>query len=74
MLKSLNILIFILGISLIVIGYTHDIKDKCTPRIEYRYIPKNTYHNLLYNDDIHSGFLADMGNLTHQNFADFMNE
>jgi hypothetical protein len=51
MIKTLNMFFFIFGIILIVVGYTHNIKEVCHPRIEYRFIPKNTYDDLLYDND-----------------------
>ena len=39
--KSIAILLLIIGIVMIVIGYLKD-KDNCdVPKIEYRYIPRN---------------------------------
>ena len=47
MIKSFNMIIFLFGIILVVIGYTHNIKEECHPKIEYRFIPKNTYEKLI---------------------------
>ena len=51
MLQITNMLIFVSGIILIVIGYTHNIKEECSPKIEYRFIPKNMYDDLSYNSN-----------------------
>jgi hypothetical protein len=62
MIKSLNMLIFVFGICLILIGYTHNIKEVCQPKIEYRYIPKNTYNDLLYGNGVVESVWKDMSN------------
>lgn len=65
MLKSINLMIFLIGIILIVIGYTHNINEQCHPKIEYRYIPKNTYDDLLYDNESTEGIWKDMN---HDNY------
>lgn len=62
MIKSLNMLIFIFGISLILIGYTHNIKEVCQPKIEYRFIPKNIYNDILYDNSTMESVWKDMSN------------
>jgi predicted membrane protein len=62
MIKSFNMIIFLFGIILVVIGYTHNIKEECHPKIEYRFIPKDTYENLLYDNDVTESVWKDMSN------------
>ena len=50
--KSIVLLIFLIGIILIVIGYTKT-TDKCPPpKIEYRFIPRNFYEEQLQPNNI----------------------
>jgi hypothetical protein len=61
MIKTFNMMIFLFGIVLIVIGYTHNIKEECImDKIEYRFIPKNTYNDLLYNNEMTEQVWKDM--------------
>lgn len=60
MLKLFNMILFVTGIILITLGYTHNIKSQCIPRIEYRYITKNTYDDLLYGNDMVEDVWKDM--------------
>ena len=63
MIKTFNMMIFLFGIVLIVIGYTHNIKEECIKdKIEYRFIPKNTYNDLLYNYEMTEQVWKDMNN------------
>jgi len=62
MIRTFNMLLFVFGIILIVIGYTHNIKEECHPRIEYRFIPKNTYDDLLYDNENVEQVWKDMKN------------
>ena len=56
--KSLILILFIVGLVLVVIGYTENYKKCELPKVEYRYIPRNFYeeqvteHNLknVYSD------------------------
>jgi hypothetical protein len=49
MLKSLNMVVFLFGIILIVMGYSYNIQEVHHPKIEYRYIHKNLYDDLIYS-------------------------
>jgi len=53
-------IIFVLGIILITIGYTHNIKEVCYPKVEYRYIHKNMYDDLIYNSNLKETIWKDM--------------
>ena len=60
MIKTFNMMIFLFGIVLIVLGYTHNIKEESMPKIEYRFIPKNTYDDLLYDNETTETVWKDM--------------
>ena len=62
MLRVFNMMLFVAGIILITIGYTYNIKAECIPKIEYRYITKNTYDDLLYGNDMVEDVWHDMTN------------
>ena len=62
MIKSLNMIIFLFGIILIVIGYTYNIKEECHPKIEYRFIHKNLYDDLIYGNNVTESVWKDMSN------------
>jgi len=52
MIKSFVLLLFLIGIILIVIGYTKS-KMKCPPpKIEYRFVPRSFYEEQLSPDNI----------------------
>lgn len=56
--KSLILILFIVGLILVVVGYTENYKKCDIPKVEYRFIPRNFYeeqvteHNLknMYSD------------------------
>ena len=50
--KSIVILLFIIGVIMILVGYTRQYSICPNPKIEYRYIPRTFYDEQLTNQNI----------------------
>jgi hypothetical protein len=50
--KSIIILLFIIGVSMVLVGYTRQYSICPNPRIEYRYIPRTFYDEQLSNENV----------------------
>ena len=70
MLKSLNMVVFLFGIILIVIGWCHNIQEEHPPKIEYRYIHKNLYDDLIYEGGGDEVVWKDMSSINPYNEYD----
>jgi hypothetical protein len=50
--KSIIILIFLIGISMVLVGYTRQYTFCPNPRIEYRYIPRTFFDEQLSSGNV----------------------
>jgi len=50
--KSIIILIFIIGVIMVLVGYTRQYSICPNPRIEYRYIPRTFYDEQLSSENV----------------------
>jgi len=50
--KSIIILIFIIGVVMVLVGYTRQYSICPNPRIEYRYIPRTFYDEQLSSENV----------------------
>lgn len=50
--KSIIILLFLIGVSMVLVGYTRQYSICPNPRIEYRYIPRTFYDEQLSNENV----------------------
>ena len=73
--KSLILIIFIVGLVFVVIGYTENYKKCPLPKIEYRYIPRNFYEEQVTEHNLKNMY-SDMFNKpdTWQNYANNTDE
>ena len=50
--KSIVILLFLIGVVMIMVGYTRQYSICPNPRIEYRYIPRTFYDEQLSSENV----------------------
>lgn len=54
--KTIVLFLFIVGIVMIVIGYTREVSKNENVKIEYRYIPRNQYEEQMQSTNVSSIF------------------
>ena len=54
--KALVLFLFIVGIVMIVMGYTREVSKNENTKIEYRYIPRNQYEEQMQSTNVTSIF------------------
>jgi len=59
--KSFILILFIIGLCLMILGYTENYKNCPLPKIEYRYIPRNFYEEQITDNNLKSLY-SDMFN------------
>ncbi len=59
--KSFILILFIIGLCLMILGYTENYKNCPLPKIEYRYIPRNFYEEQIADSNL-KNLYSDMFN------------
>ena len=54
--KTIVLFLFIIGIVMIVVGYTREVSKVENTKIEYRYIPRNQYEDQMQSDSVSTIF------------------
>jgi hypothetical protein len=50
--KAIAIILFLLGIYMIGVGYMQQKGGQCKNKIEYRFIPRSVYDEMLFDEDL----------------------
>tara|TARA_B100000900_G_C20056297_1_gene504026 strand:- start:216 stop:395 length:180 start_codon:yes stop_codon:yes gene_type:complete len=57
---NIAFILFLLGILMIVAGYTNQISPKCNKDIQIKIIPRDVYDEILYNQELVDSSFNDM--------------
>ena len=60
--KSIVLFLFMIGVIMIVVGYTKEMSKNENVKIEYRYIPRNQYEDQMEPDKVSSIFSSMFNN------------
>lgn len=49
---NIALLLMLLGVMMVVAGYTNQISPKCNQELSVKIIPRNVYDDILYNQEL----------------------
>jgi hypothetical protein len=50
--KALSLIVFLIGVYMIGFGYMQQKGTQCKNKVEYRFVPRSVYDQMLFEDDL----------------------
>jgi len=50
--KALSLIVFLIGVYMIGFGYMQQKGEQCKNKIEYKFVPRSVYDQMLFDDDL----------------------